>query len=192
MEWGFDIDDPSSMRAWESSAVNVYRSKIIIMNFVFLGGHFDKPEAITAWDMKPFPVEACGWLDAQSSQEQCYALEQLVVHEKAIYKQLRDALYVYYENVIPELRDALSAYITTVGVGEPGALDELLPTIRSGHELDQLVECSHIRALRPRDGMSKIGMLFDCRWDPEHGLGALISGSTVESFGASDVAYAAD
>ncbi|MGP0065082.1 MAG: DUF6985 domain-containing protein, partial [Isosphaeraceae bacterium] len=40
-----------------------------------------------------------------------------------------------------------------------------------------------IGVLRPRKGVSRIGVVMRCSWDEEHGLGLVISGDKIESVG---------
>ena len=63
----------------------------------------------------------------------------------------------------------------------------LFPKIVKGNELDGLVTFNGISVLRPKKGVSRIGVHLGCPWDEEHGMGILIAGDEIESVGISEV-----
>ncbi len=63
----------------------------------------------------------------------------------------------------------------------------LFPKIVKGNELDSLVTFNGISVLRPKKGVSRIGVHLGCPWDEEHGMGILIAGDEIECVGISEV-----
>ncbi len=61
------------------------------------------------------------------------------------------------------------------------------PTLRSVAEVKEHVglHCVHVRPDR------RVGLELGCSWDPEHGLGVLLSGKRVVALGSAEVAFEA-
>jgi hypothetical protein len=66
---------------------------------------------------------------------------------------------------------------------------DTFPEIKTGHELDNLVVLLAIYVHCPVNGVSKIGILFQCECERDEGLGVRIAGSAVEAIGTGVVAH---
>jgi hypothetical protein len=140
-------------------------------------------------------VEICGALSGGVSASQRLALNEFVANEKEIFRAVREAIYRHYrENYLPhrdKLRRALEETAKINGI-RPEGIERVMdgfPEIKTGHELDSLVALIAISVHRPVNGVSKIGILFQCRWERDEGLGVRIAGSAVEAIGTGEVAH---
>ncbi|HEV8002570.1 MAG TPA: hypothetical protein VGP63_21975 [Planctomycetaceae bacterium] len=118
-----------------------------------------------------------------------------MANEKEIFRAVREAIYRHYrENYLPhrdKLRSALEETAKINGI-RPAEIERVMdgfPEIKTGHELDSLVALLAIYVHRPVNGVSKIGILFQCRWERDEGLGVRIAGSAVEAIGTGEVAH---
>jgi hypothetical protein len=128
------------------------------------------------------------------SDSQRRALDEFVAQEKKIFRAVREAIYRNYrENYLPH-RDQLRSMLTgTARINglPPESIESGmrgLPELKTGNELDHLVALIAIYVHRPVKGVSKIGIQFQCPWEPDEGLGVRIAGSAVEAIGTADVA----
>jgi hypothetical protein len=64
----------------------------------------------------------------------------------------------------------------------------VLPEIVKGNELDGLISFKIVYISRPEKGVSWIGIVLDCPWDEENGMGLVIAGGDVERVGNAGVA----
>lgn len=60
------------------------------------------------------------------------------------------------------------------------------PFISMEKEVSKIVKLKQVIICNMMNGKSTIGLTFDCKWDPEHGLGVLIEEGEVKSVGAED------
>jgi hypothetical protein len=67
----------------------------------------------------------------------------------------------------------------------------LLPKIEKGNELDGRVRFGSILVCPPKKGLSRIGIVLECPWDEEHGMGLVIANGEIEEVGDSGVALLA-
>lgn len=66
----------------------------------------------------------------------------------------------------------------------------LMPDIEGKHELNQLIHPVKIFIMDiEKDGFPYIGIQFDCKWDKEHGVGAMLYKNSVIEIGGSDIAF---
>lgn len=65
----------------------------------------------------------------------------------------------------------------------------LVPSVENASQLKELLTSVgvHIGELEPQD--EAIGLLFECSWEPEHGLGVLINNWEVKDVSHQDVAF---
>ena len=61
-----------------------------------------------------------------------------------------------------------------------------------GNELDGLISFKTVYISRPEKGaLTRIGIVLDCPWDEENGMGLVIAGDDVERVGDAGVALLA-
>jgi hypothetical protein len=130
------------------------------------------------------------------SDSQRHALDQFVANEKQIFRAVREAVYRHYrENVLPHREQLRSMARETAKINgySPELFDKMamrdFPDIKTGNELDSRVALIGISVHCPVNGVSKIGILYECSWDKDELLGVRIAGSAVEAVGMGEVAY---
>ena len=176
-----DLNDPNSITKWEQSDWNALHSKIEIVKFKHFGGHLKGKDD---GQNKLIGVQMCNALP-EGILEQKKSLEQFLANEEELHRKVRDSIYNYYAQVYKDYRKAYKIASMLYGVHD---LNEILPVIIKGDELDGLVEFQAMLVHPPKDGYSKIGIEFNCSWDEEHGLGIVICDSKVEQTGLAEVA----
>jgi len=103
--------------------------------------------------------------------EQRIGFERLEQNAKALAVELEKALFDYYRKEISEVPESF----------------EELPIANTQEELSNLLELRWIRFPMVYDkGKVLFGFLFDCQWDPEHGLAARYD-EQVLSIGSQDI-----
>jgi hypothetical protein len=108
------------------------------------------------------------------TQEQAATFQYLLDHEQAI----RDTVLKGIFDVYPKWRDGHN-------------FPELMPEIVSPEDLRSLIRPGGIYVMaNPKDGQTRIGFSFSCRWDEEHGLGVLTHAGRVIDISSTDVAFA--
>jgi hypothetical protein len=140
-------------------------------------------------------VEISGARSGGVAPSQRLALKEFVANEKQILRAVREAIYRNYrEKYLPHREELRAALTETARVnGIQSDLIEMgmkgFPEIKTGNELDSLVALLAIRVHRPVNGVAKIGILFECPWERDEGLGVRVAGSTVEAIGTGEVAF---
>jgi hypothetical protein len=180
-----DVNNPHSTEKWELSEWNVFASKIKIVPLHFFYGSMAVPES----GEKQVPVEMCGALNGEISEEQLKALNEFLQKEKELYEKAREAIYDFYNKSYQDYKRGWDFGRKLFGSGDLDDLDEVLPKIMVGNELDKLVRFGKIYVHPARQGNSRIGIECSCPWDEEHGLGVLILGDEVEEVGLAEVSY---
>ncbi len=89
---------------------------------------------------------------------------------------LVDAIFDYYQTVAPEYRERWSDESQAV-----------LPSIRNSDEVMKLVRPTGllIGDLLPEN--KEIGLLFECSWEEEHGLGVKVENGNIKEVGYQDI-----
>lgn len=68
--------------------------------------------------------------------------------------------------------------------------DAIMPAVSAADDFKILMGLSVVYVHPPlRDGVGCAGFLFGCIWDPEHGAGVLMRGTSLVGFGGADVAF---
>lgn len=76
-----------------------------------------------------------------------------------------------------------------VMLNEYGIKDDELSSVTSVSQLSSMVDLSFVRIYpQSKDGKPYLGLEFECNWDPEHGCGILLHGTTVLAAGGSEAA----
>jgi hypothetical protein len=175
--------DSASIARWEASRYNAFRSKLDVVSLRYFRDQMtEKGHA----DAKPVPIELCGALDSGVAGEQGEALRRFVGSEPELYAKARAAIYDQYRRSYSTYKQAWS-----MGAGLFGGATDLrkvLPEIANGNELDGLISFKTVYISRPEKGASRIGIVLDCPWDEENGMGLVIAGGDVERVGDAGVA----
>jgi hypothetical protein len=178
--------DSASIARWEASQYNAFRSKLDIVSLRYFRDQMtEKGHA----DAKPVPVELCGALASGVAAEQGEALRRFVALEPELYAKVRAAIYDEYRRSYGTYKQAWS-----MGAGLFGGATDLrkvLPEIVKGNELDGLLSFKTVYISRPDKGVSRIGIVLECPWDEENGMGLVIAGGDVERVGDAGVALLA-
>jgi hypothetical protein len=139
-------------------------------------------------------VEICDPRSGGISDSQRHALKEFVANEKQIFRAAHEAIYRRYrENHLPHREQLRSILRKTAIINghspeewEKKGMDDL-PQVKRGNELDQKVALVAIIVHCPVNGVSKIGLLYQCAWDPDNDLGVRIADSAVEEVGNGEV-----
>jgi hypothetical protein len=98
---------------------------------------------------------------------------------QANYKSLAlGDLLEYYQNIILPLWKGNDYF------GVP----EFAPDVQTPQELEALLRSPSLYLHPPRDGVSSLGLSFECTWDVEHGVGVLLREGKVVQAGLAEVA----
>lgn len=112
----------------------------------------------------------------QDAQKEAYT--NLVHDMESIMAKAEAALFDYYQEVYMEYREM---------VGDDEA-DKIAPSIEKMDELSDLVEPTQLIIRRVRkNGVRRVGLLFECTWEEEHGLGVKIENEEVVEVGFQDI-----
>jgi hypothetical protein len=188
-EEGSEVADPAEEARLEADYKDLEESKIEVVKLSeFTGG--------LSLGKKPGPFDAevhlCGVRTGAVPDVQRAALREFVANEKQLFRSVRDAIYEYYRHKYLPYRGRMHEAATqteAINGFPPGKMQEemerVLPDIKRGDELDELVTPLEIYVHRPVNGVAKIGMTFQCGFDKDDGLGVRLSGSTVEAVGTS-------
>ena len=179
--------DPASFSRWEASRYNVLRSKIEVVSLACFRDRMTEKGHSGA---KPVPLEICDALESGVTAEQRAALQRFTDAESEVYAKARAAIYAEYQKNYSTYKQAWSLGASMFG-GEAPDIQTVLPKITKGDELDGIVSFAKVYVFRPKDGVVRIGVLLECPWDEENGMGVVIANGEVERVGDSGVVYLA-
>ncbi|MFF2484318.1 DUF6985 domain-containing protein [Paenibacillus sp. NPDC058071] len=95
-----------------------------------------------------------------------------------IISKAEESIFDYYQEVYMDYRDM---------VGEDEA-NKIAPVIESKEGLGQLIEPTQLIIRRVRkDGVRRIGLIFNCTWEIEHGLAVKIEDEEIVETGFQDI-----
>ena len=180
-----DPRDPGSITRWEASAYNVWRSKIEVVGVACFR---DKMTEKGHSEAKPVAIEICNALDSGITAEQRAALERFKESESELYAKVRAAIYAEYRKSYSTYKQASSLGAVMFGGGQAD-VNAVLPKIVKGNELDGLVSFGTLYVRRPKDGLVRLGIVLQCPWDEENGMGVVIANGEVERVGDASVVY---
>lgn len=110
------------------------------------------------------------------AQKEAYT--NLIGNMDDIMTKVEEAIFDYYQEVYMDYREM---------VGEEEA-DKIAPIIENKEELDHLIEPTQVIIRRVRkNGVRRIGLLFDCTWEIEHGLAVKIEDEEIVEVGFQDI-----
>lgn len=102
--------------------------------------------------------------------EQRISYLQFRERQSEIVSKTEDAIFEYYQEIVDDYR---------VQFGE--SADERMPKVSEKKDLARLLEvCCVIFPMVLIPGEMSIGFLFECSWDPEHGLGVKLRNGKYE------------
>ncbi len=180
-----DPGDPASIKKWEASQYNAFRSKIEVVNLACFRDRMTEkghPEA------NPVAIQVRGALDSGISAELQTALQQFKDTESALYAKARAAIYAEYQKSYNTYKQAWSMGAALFG-GDKADIEKVLPQIVKGNELDGLISFQTIYLYRGKDGAARVGVVLGVPWDEENGMGVVMAGEEVERVGDAGVVY---
>jgi hypothetical protein len=180
-----DPREPGSITRWEASAFNVSRSKIEVVGVACFR---DKMTEKGHSEAKPIAIEICNALNSGITAEQRTVLERFKETESELYAKARAAVYAEYRKSYSTYKQAWSLGAGMFGGGQAD-VNDVLPKIVKGDELDGLVSFGTLYVRRSKDGVVRLGIVLHCPWDEENGMGVVIANGEVERVGDTSVVY---
>ncbi|WP_299464988.1 hypothetical protein [uncultured Gimesia sp.] len=172
----FDLTDPDDIARWEASSYNFYHSKIKVVPLNYFHGLLGSEEA------KPpqkVGIEICEAQTNGIAPEQQQALDDFIEHEKEIHAAVRKAVYQYYQEAYPAFKQGSELGKALYGGTEK--IDDIIPPIKDGTELDSIVEFTQILIHPVIDGKAPIGIELFGNWDENYGIGIqLLNGEVTD------------
>ncbi|WP_145211080.1 DUF6985 domain-containing protein [Gimesia alba] len=170
-----ELTDPEAIAQWEASADNISHSKIEVVELSYLYDTLGNTEQKSP---RAVAVEICEARQNGITPEQQQALDFFVTNEKEIHTTVRKAIYQQYQESYPDYKEAYQQAAELYG--GPNNIEEELPPIISGTELDQLIDFAAIRINPAKDGKATIGITAFGEWDI-NGIGIrLLDGKVIE------------
>ncbi|MCL1895894.1 MAG: hypothetical protein FWG03_05040 [Clostridiales bacterium] len=127
-------------------------------------------------------LEIYGDGDDEISPGQREAYSRFKADEDRIVKESEERIFEYYLEIFDDYRDM---YLED----SEELADENIPRISSAEELLELIEPASLLIRGDiGDGTRRLGILFNCTWEPEHGLGVSILNEKIDEVGSQDVA----
>lgn len=110
------------------------------------------------------------------SQEQVASFRHLLDHQASLREAALHAVFADY----PRLRECYGDFVD----------EESMPAISEASALLRLVRPGGVHVLaNPKNGFTRVGFGFSCKWDEEHGLGVLTHHGVVIATGGADEAF---
>ncbi|MEE2732929.1 MAG: hypothetical protein VYA55_19065 [Pseudomonadota bacterium] len=109
---------------------------------------------------------------------QIEVLNQYCQMEARLKETVYDSILGYYLEQLPDLREQFG-----------DQADIRAPLIENASQLTQLITPTGICIGELEPSEEAVGLLFECVWEPEHGLGVLLMNWSVAEVGHQDVAF---
>ena len=117
--------------------------------------------------------------DESLKNEEKESIQWFIENEKEVFNSIIDRLFLEY----PKIREIQKDII------DPESFDKDLPIINSKSELTELLVLSDINIHQiSKDSKPFIGIILECPWDEEHGIGLLMHGNNILEIGGADTA----
>ncbi|WP_041417769.1 DUF6985 domain-containing protein [Shewanella woodyi] len=116
--------------------------------------------------------------NGQVEKWQLQIVQNLLHKEEQLKEEVFQKLFEYYQEGLPDLR---------VQFGD--SADKMAPIIEHIDQLKSLITPTGICIGELDPSEEAVGLLFECSWEPEHGLGILLNNWTVEEIGHQDLAF---
>jgi hypothetical protein len=110
------------------------------------------------------------------SQEQVASFQHLLAHQESLLDAVLEAVHTEYPRLRGRLKEFVDEHSMPPGSEPAGLLRLISPNI------------IHLLA-NPKDGFTRVGFGFDCKWDEDHGLGVLTHQGRVIKVGGADEAF---
>ena len=112
----------------------------------------------------------------QEAQKDAY--KNFIHNMNDIIRKVEDALFDSYQEVYIDYREMFNSE----------EVDKLVPIIKDKRELANLMSPTQLIIRRVRkNGIRRVGLLFDCTWEIEHGVGVKIENEEVTEVGFQDI-----
>lgn len=172
-----DLTDPDEIADWEASSDNIDHSiiKVVKLRYFYdaLGNKEPKPPRSVA-------IEVCEAQTNGITPEQQRALDFFIENERDIHATVRKDIYNYYQDLYPDIKKAQEH--ASALYGGPENIDDILPPIVNGTELDQIVDFASICINSTGDGKATIGIQAFGNWDI-NGIGLRLQDGKVVEIG---------
>jgi hypothetical protein len=110
------------------------------------------------------------------SREQILSFQHLLDNQASLREAALQAIFADY----PRLRECYGDFVD----------DESMPRLSAASDLLRLIRPGGVHLLaHPKDGFTRVGFGFSCKWDEEHGLGVLTHRGVVIAIGGADEAF---
>ncbi len=173
-----ELTDPDEIAAWEASPENYDHSKIKVVELRYFYGTLgnDEPKPL-----RTVAIEICEAQKNGITPEQQQALDDFVANEKAIHAVVREAIYQDYQKWYSVNKEAYQHAAALYGGLEN--IEEELPPIVDGTELDEITDFSQILIHPVIDGQVQIGIELFGKWDPLEGIGLRLQNGQIVDIG---------
>jgi len=98
--------------------------------------------------------------------------------EALLKEQVFQRIFEHYQKELPDLRAQFG-----------DSADKMAPNIDGIEQLKSLIIPTGICIGELESSEEAVGLLFECSWEPEHGLGVLLNNWRVEGVGHQDLAF---
>lgn len=116
--------------------------------------------------------------EGEFQQAQKDAYRNFVNNMDEIIEKVEDALFDYYQEIYMDYRESFDSE----------EVDKLVPVIKEKEELAKLMTPTQLIIKRVRkNGIRRVGLLFDCTWEVEHGVGVKIENEEITEVGFQDI-----
>lgn len=117
--------------------------------------------------------------DKDLTDNQKQAFIQFKIHLSKIIQELEYRIFEYYQEIYNDYRAMES---------NDAQRDKIAPHISSVKELSKLITVTHLHLTYDfGDNIRRIGILCECTWEKEHGLGISIQNEKVVEIGFQDI-----
>ena len=115
---------------------------------------------------------------ASISEDQRVAFRELNLNKATISLAIEKAVFNYYLSRVEEYREGFDADEAEIKV----------PKVHTVYDMRELVSLRCIKVMSPFDvGLRQIGFIFDATFDPQLGLGVLVTNGFVEAVDTQDI-----
>lgn len=174
----FDLSDPEDIARWEASSYNFHQSKIKVAPLKYFHGVLGNEEPKP---VKKVGIEICEAQANGITPEQQQALDYFTEHEEQIHAAVRKAVYQYYKEAYPDFKKG--AELGKALYGGTERIDDIIPPIKDGTELDSIVEFTQILIHPVIEGKAPIGIELFGSWDENYGIGIRLLNCEVTDIG---------
>lgn len=111
------------------------------------------------------------------SDQQLIAWQSLLLNKDTAQQAILQAAFDYYKTLRPKYAKAGPEWVAN------------MPDLDRPDQLQGRIELNTVTLVWPYDEQSvRVGLLFRCAWDQEHGMGIVLDKTTVVDIGAADCA----